>query len=217
MILERHELCRYSRNRIDITREKYSLLPYPHNHRTSELGSEDGIWSLSIDHDESIRSHEASQDALEGREEVSIRECIQELRHHLRICLTVEIVSLQDEFSLELMVVLDDSIVHHEESHITGIMWMTIVLCDTTVGRPASMSDSRSIRSLRTWIFLHLGGEIRDLSHCLLEKYLSTRRERYESSRIIASILEISESLDEERNRIFLTIVGKYSAHNCGK
>ena len=75
------------------------------------------------------------------------------------------------------------------------------------------MSDPGSIRIILFCIFLHLGGEIRDFSDRFLEKYLSRSREGDESSRVIASIFEITQSLDEEWNRIFLTIVGKYSAH----
>ena len=75
------------------------------------------------------------------------------------------------------------------------------------------MSNSRDVCIIFLSIFLDLGGEIRDFPDRLLEKYLSRSGESDESSRIIASIFEVAQSLDEEWNRIFLAIVGKYSAH----
>lgn len=76
------------------------------------------------------------------------------------------------------------------------------------------MSNSRDVWIIFLSIFLDLGREIRDFSDRLLEKYLSRSGESDEACRIIASILEVTQSLDEEWNGIFLTIVGKYSAHS---
>lgn len=75
------------------------------------------------------------------------------------------------------------------------------------------MSDPGNIRIILFCIFLHLGGEIRDFSDRLLEKYLSRSGEGDKPSRVIASIFEITQSLDEEWNGILTTIIGEYSAH----
>ncbi len=75
------------------------------------------------------------------------------------------------------------------------------------------MSNSSDVWTIFLSIFLNLGGEVRDFSDRFLEKYLSRSREGDKPSRIIASIFEVTQSLDDERNGIILAIVGKYSAH----
>ena len=118
MILESHELARDSRDSIDITREECALFTHSHDHRAAELGSDDSIRIFPIDHDESICSHEASKDALEGREKIAIEERFEEFRDDFGIRLTIEFVSFYHEFSLEFMIVLDDPIVDDKKSHI---------------------------------------------------------------------------------------------------
>lgn len=75
------------------------------------------------------------------------------------------------------------------------------------------MRNSRDVWIILFCIFLDLGGEVRDLPHGLLEKYLPRSGEGDKSSRVIASVFEVAQSLDEEWNRIFLAIIGEYSAH----
>ena len=213
MIFESDELARDSGNSIDITRKKCALFTHSHDHRAAELGSDDSIRIFPIDHDEGICTNQSGKHSFKCREKIAIEERFEEFRDDFGIRLTIEFVSFYHEFSLEFMMVLDDPIVDDKKSHIARIMWMRIRLCDTSVRCPTSMSNTRDIALLRTGILLNLASEIGDLSNSFLEKYFSIQRECDDSGGIIASIFEISESLDEKRNRIFLTIVGEYSAH----
>ena len=81
-------------------------------------------------------------DFLHRREMVTIEEIFEELHRHLCIGLRVESISFLYEFRLYLRIILDDTVMDDDESPRLGNMRMTILLGHTTVGRPASMTDT---------------------------------------------------------------------------
>lgn len=111
------------------------------------------------------------------------------------------------------MVVLDDTIMHDEEPHITRKMRVRIFLRHSTVCRPASMSNTSNIGALCSSVFLDFCCEIGDAPDCFLEEYIFVRGYSEDSGRVISTIFEISKSFDEEWERVFLSIIGKNSAH----
>ncbi len=161
----------------------------------------------------SIRTHEMSEHTFKSREDISIIHIFKELGYYLCISLRIEHISFFLESSFEFSVILDDTIVYNEESIPARTVWMTVGLCNTTMCRPTCMCDSCNIVIIFCVISLDLGCKNRYLAYCLLEKKMPIRCDSKYSSRVISTILEVSESLDEEWDRIFLTIVSKYSTH----
>lgn len=75
------------------------------------------------------------------------------------------------------------------------------------------MCDTGDIGIISSSIFLYASREVRDLADCLLEKKMPISRNSKYTCRVISTIFEVTQSLDEEWNRILSAIVGEYSAH----
>lgn len=119
---------------------------------------------------------------------ISIIEVFEELYGDLRISLRVERISFFDEFSLELCIILDDPIMNHDKSPRLREMRVAICLSDTTMGRPASMSDPDMITP--EFIALGLELEIPNFSDCFDDFDMFIVIEDTDSCTIIASIFE---------------------------
>jgi hypothetical protein len=75
------------------------------------------------------------------------------------------------------------------------------------------MCDTSDIGIIASSIFLYASREVRDLTDCLLEKKMPISRNSKYTCRVISSIFEVTESLDEEWDRVLFSVVGEYSAH----
>ena len=170
MIFESDEFSCFSTHRIDITREKNCLIRDPKDHGRSELRRYHRIGRLCIDDHESISPDDRLSHLHDSRHEIGLIEIFEELRDDLGVCIRVKVISLRLQLSLQIDIVLDDSIVYDEESSIRRGVWMTIRLGDSSMSRPSRMSDPSRIEEILCFIMFDLEGEVADLSDCLLEK-----------------------------------------------
>ena len=173
MVFKGDEFRRYTRDSIDIRREECPPFTDSDDHRASELCSEDHIWMLTIRHDECIRSDELREDCFECVLEITIIHIFEELRDDLCIGLRVELISFLLERFPKLMIVLDDTVMYDEKSHIRREVWVCIFLSHASMCRPASMCDTGDIRFISICTTLHSGSEIRHFSDCLLKEKFS--------------------------------------------
>ena len=173
MVFERDEFCRDTRDSIDIRREECPPFTDSDDHRTSELCSKDHIRMLAIRYDECIGSDELREDCFECVLEITIIHIFEELRDDFCISLRVEFISFLLERFPELMVVLDDTIMYDEKSHITREVWVCIFLSHASMCRPASMCDTGDIRFISICTALDSGREIRHFSYGLLKEEFS--------------------------------------------
>ena len=128
---------------------------------------------LAIRYDERVGSYELREDCFECVLEVTIIHIFEELRDDFCIGLGVELISFLLQRFPKLMIVLDDTIMYDEKSHIRREVRVCIFLSHASVCRPASMCDTGDIRFISICTALDSCGEIRHFSYGLLEEEFS--------------------------------------------
>lgn len=111
----------------------------PENEWTPVFDPDNLVWMIPGDEEEGIRSLEGWEDFFNSGEEISWPLILDEFRHHLRVGLSVEMVSFRQQRIFEFSVIFDNPIVHEIDVLIRRIMRMTILLRHAPMCRPTSV------------------------------------------------------------------------------
>ena len=120
------------------------------------------------------------------------------MRGHFRVRLGQELIALFDELFLDRLVVFDDAVVNDGDP-IAGQVRVRIRVGDATVCCPAGMGNPKpSLERLRFQFLVELG----DLANGLAEADGLIVLLNGDAGRVIATILEASQPLDEYGNDV---------------
>ena len=131
------------------------------------------------------------------------------MRDHFRVGLGFEAVAFALELPFELEIVLDDAVVHDHEVAAAVAVRVGVFLSRPAVGRPAGVAD--------TVVAVHRMG-----ANDVLEPVEFARAPAHvdfaaahqgDPGRVVASILEPSQAVDQHRHRRFVTEVANDAAH----
>ena len=115
-----------------------------------------------------------------------------------------------DELFLECQIVLDDAVVHDDKVTRAVRMRMCIAIRRTAVRSPARMADTHG--SLRH-IVLDLVAQRRKAADTLLDANMIAVIDR-NASRIIATVLEFREALEQEVRSLLVTDITYNTTHD---
>ena len=100
---------------------------------------------------------------------------------------------------------------YYRKSSIRWSMWVAIVFCDTSMGCPASMSDTRSIsRKFYSICFIF---KFHYTSYCLYYIQIMVVIHHANTSTVISPIFELSKAIGKYVHSFFFSCIAKYSTH----
>ena len=134
---------------------------------------------------------------------------IHEMRRNLGIGFRYELVAFRLEFLLDLLVVFDDAVMNNGDT-IAGQVRVGVCFRYATVGRPARMGHAdQAAQRIRFELLL----ELDDFAHRLGKPDRPVALQDCDTRRVVATILEAPETLDEYRDDVSFGDCTDYSAH----
>ena len=161
------------------------------------LRADDGVRHRLIHDDEAVGAFDHGKDLADGGEEVSVIHLFEKVCHDFGVGIRLEDMAFVDQLLLERHVVFDDAIVYDDEMIMAVAMRMGIPIRWLSVRRPAGMPDADvSGERMR----LQCGFQI-----CQTTFFLFDRDRTFvidgDASRIIATIFEASQPIDQKTGR----------------
>ncbi|GAA3311999.1 hypothetical protein GCM10020219_020890 [Nonomuraea dietziae] len=129
------------------------------------------------------------------------------MREHLGVGLGDELHALGDELGAQLVGVLDDAVVHDGDALVGRQVRVGVLVARHAVGGPAGVPDAERP--------LELGGYgLGQVSHAAFDlAQLEASVGHHHPSRVVASVLQTLESLQQDRGRVLGADIGDDSAH----
>jgi hypothetical protein len=120
------------------------------------------------------------------------------------------LVTFFDQLSLEDNVILDDAIVHDDNASAAIAVWMGVLLARTTVRGPTSVADSvGSVEWMKADDLFQISQLALGATNLQAVPVAANRNSR----RVIASIFEAAQTLDDDRDNTLLSDVSDDAAH----
>ena len=136
---------------------------------------------------------------------------LQQLRNHLGVRLRTEMDSLIDKELLDLHIVLDDAVVDDGELTALAQMRMCVDVIGGSVGRPSGVTDTDTalhIRAAVTQAAEHLQASL-GLANV---NFMAGRHHR-DTGRVIATVLQTAQSIQQNRRSLLLSDEANDSTH----
>ncbi len=146
----------------------------------------DGIGSFKLRHGQV----NCLAQALAGRDVM-----VDQVRDHLGVGIGGEAIALRNQAGADLLMVLDDAVVHHRNlmPAASREMRVGVVLVDPAVGRPAGMGDAGGRVGVDFLGHPVQFGDPPDGAHAL-----DLLVEDRDSGRIVAAVLELTQAFDQD-------------------
>ena len=171
----------------------------------------DELVRLSLAHeDERVRAFDAVQHFADRRDEIAVVDLFEKMSDDFRIRLRLEDMALLDELFFQSQIVLDDAVVHDDEVARAVRMRMRIAIRRTAVRCPARMADAH--RALRH-VILDFVAQRREAADTLLDANLAAVIDS-DAGRIVATVLELREALEQEIRCLLVTDITYNTTHD---
>ena len=135
---------------------------------------------------------------------------LHQVRDDFRVGFGGKLVAFFLQLFLQFEVVLDNSVVHHDDLASAVAMRMGVLFRGAAVRGPACMADSVGAfeRRLGDGLF-----EITKFSRSAADFQLPGLRHNGDAGRIIAAVLELAQAFDDDRHDFLGPDIADYSAH----
>jgi hypothetical protein len=189
---------------------------------------------VAAEHGDRIGTAQPRQRALDGLEEIAVVAMIHEMGDDLGVGLGDEGVALGLQLGAQLVVVLDDAVVHDADApgggdarglagivdgalaaarrHVRAVreVRMRVVHDRCTVRRPARVRDAGAAFEM---VGGDVGGELGDARRAAGAAQLAVLMER-DAARVVAPVFEPAQALDQHRDDVSRADGGDDSAHD---
>ncbi len=171
-------------------------------------------WFFFIHHEDCVSSFESLYCMFDSLEERSPGISGDEMSYDLRIGITSHLYSIFLELGSKLPIVFDDTVMYHKKSPSCIRVRVSIFHSNSSMSRPPSMSHPDRVFLERITGLFYRSGELTDSAN--RPKIIDLFSIVYgETSTIISTILQFSQSLEYDTIRIRTTTkVSKYATHS---
>ncbi len=166
------------------------------DHQRTALARADHHIGLVHRHDpQGVGTVETTDDPLEGAEQIAVTAglTLQQVGDHLGIGLGLEHVALIGELPTQLLVILDDAVMHHRQA-VPRLVGMGIGLAGPTVGRPAGVGNTAEAQQCRVLQSLLERGHL--ANRALAHQGAPGAAYRHAGT-VIAAVLEALEAFEQ--------------------
>ena len=179
--------------------------------RARLTGNYDRVRLIRADNTQCIGTGKTRGCLDDGTAEVALVVHFDEMNDDLGICLTVEVISLADQFFTKRNIVLDDAVMNDSETAVVTEVRVGIGICRGTVGRPSGMTDTDHARAVLTVI--RQFAKIRDTAADLI--YLDGAFiQNGNTCGVIASVFQFLKSVQKDRSCRLRSCISNDSTHN---
>src|SRR5437667_10490663 len=187
------------------------FLPIQPDDERDVLASANEPADLALVHDdEGIRTLELAEGRTHGIREIALIGLLDEVRDRLRVGLGRQRVTARLEPIAQLAEVLDDAVVDHRDIAGAVLMGMGVQVVRSTMGRPTGVGEpDRGVRRAIGDRRLEVG----ELAGLLLDEQVAGLIDEGDASRIVATVFEPLEPLDQDRARFSWSRVADDAAH----
>ena len=209
---EEKNLARMMKQRGNIAGDKIFIFAKAHDRRRTEPRGDDFVGLTRRENGERVNAREALDGLADSIFERLILEIfLDEMRDNFGIGFSDELVAFAHQFVLQLEIILDDAVVHHDDFPGAIAMRMRIFFSGAAVRGPARVADAIDpIYGVFAEHFL----EIAQLSGCTANFELAIVVHNGDPRGIIAAIFEAAQAVQNQRNNFFRSDITNNSAHS---
>jgi len=135
---------------------------------------------------------------------------LDQVRDDFRVCFRSELMSFALQLLLQLQIIFDDAVVHHDDLPGAVAMRMRVLFGGAAMRRPAGVADSVSAFDGR---FLQGFFEIAQFPGRAANFQFAVLRYDGDSRRIIAAIFQFAQAFNDDRNDLLRPDITDNSAH----
>ena len=192
---------------------KFSLSPRPMSERAAGAREHDAVRVLAPHHRERVGAAQLRDRLLHRLEQVvvPVEVIVDAVRDDLGVGVRGELVAGLLELVAQLLVVLDDAVVHDRDAVARDVR-MGVALVRHAVRRPARVRDAEvaggRVRGERV-------GELRDLADGAQPRDVGAAVQDGDAGRVVAAVFEALQALDQDRDDVPVSDRSDNSAHEA--
>ena len=210
LIAEEHDVARVLQDGRDVGGDEVFALAETHDHRRTVPHGDELLRVIGRQQHQCEEAAQARHGAAHGAvEAVVLPLALDEMRHDFRVGLGHEGVALRLQLALQLEVVLDDAVVHHDDAALAVAVRMRVLFGGAAMRGPAGVTETvfprQRVGGQRRFQVAELAGAAPDLELAVVDDG--------DAGRVIAAVLELPQPLDDERHDLPLPDVTDDSAH----
>ena len=197
-------------NRRNVRRDKIAFLSCSDDQRAVFPHRINLIRMISEQNSKGVRPLHPVHDLHDGVQRVSVVIVIQHMGNNFRIRFRYKLIAAAFHFLFQFYVIFDDSVVDHNDGLVFIEMRMGVGIGRAAVSRPAGMTNpgsSRQDRSVLSQFFQHLQTAC-SLHHLDLFPIIHSH-----SCRIISSVLQFGQPVQQDRRRLLFSNISYNSTH----
>ena len=176
-------------------------------------GADEAALLALVHHDQRVRTLKLAQGGSHGIGQVALVGLLDEVGDRLGVRLRREDVAARLEAVAQVPEILDDPVVDHRDVAHAVLVRVGVEVVGPPVGRPAGVCepDGRMGRAIRD-----RGLEVGELARLLLDEQVALLIDEGDARRVVASVLETPETLDQDGPCLAGPGVADDSAHAPG-
>ena len=195
------------------------FLAHAQDHRRAGTGADHAVRFVLAEHGDRVGAVQAADGGLHGLEQVAFIQAVDQVADDLGVGLAGELVALGLQRGAQLVVVLDDPVVHQRDAAGPGggafagavaEMRMRVVHRRGAVRGPAGVGDAGAAREV---VALHLGQQLRDARRAAGP--LQAVVVHGDAARVIAAVFQPLQALDQDRDDVAGRDRGDDSTHEA--
>ena len=197
-------------NSRNIGSDEILIITQTNNHRVVLLGANQLIRVILAHEYDGIGTLNALNNLTNGCLEIAVINFFQKMGQNLSIRVRQELMALCNQILFKSHVVLDNTVMYNRKIAMTVSMWMRVIVGWTTMGCPTGMTDTDiTLRNIALNLFLQSSQTAYGLLYANLLPI-----ENCNTSRVIATILQLGKSLNKEWGSLLATNVTNDTTHN---
>src|SRR4029077_20122931 len=137
---------------------------------------------------------------------------LDQVRDDFRVRFGNELVSFAQQLLLQLQIIFDDAVVHHDDLPGAVAVRVRVFFGGAAMRGPARVADSVSAFDGR---FLKDFFEIAQFPGCAAQLQLAFRRDDGDSRRVVAAIFQLAQAFNDDGNDLLWPDITDNSAHTA--
>jgi hypothetical protein len=209
--VQENELTRHGQQRRDVRGHEVLVVADADHDRAARAREHDRLGRILREHGERVRTFELRDGGTHRAEQVAelLLVIVNAMRDHLGIGLRRELVAELGELVAQLLVILDDAVVHDRDAVARDVR-MGVALGRYAVRCPARVRDAQMTVDRR---FVQRVLEHPDLAHGAQATHLAAAIQDGDAGRVVAAVFQAAQALDQDGNDVSISDRADDSAH----